>query len=56
MGADKAIHVEVDQKTHESITPLEVSKMIKKIVQDEKIDLVFLGKQVGEIVSHFYVV
>jgi len=45
MGADRAVHVEVDQATHESITPLHISKLIKKIVEQENIDLVILGKQ-----------
>ena len=46
MGVDKAIHVEVDQATHEAISPLHVSKMIAKLVAEHSIDLVLLGKQV----------
>ena len=48
MGADKAIHVEVDQTTHESLSPLHISKMIAKLVEEHKVDLVLLGKQVSD--------
>jgi len=45
MGADKSIHVEVDAKTYESMQPIHVSKIIAKIAQETKADLVLLGKQ-----------
>lgn len=45
MGVDKAIHIEVDQATHEQLSPLHISKMVKKLVEDEGINLVILGKQ-----------
>lgn len=45
MGADQAIHVDVDNNTAANLKPLSVSKMLAKIVKDEKIDLVLLGKQ-----------
>ena len=46
MGADKAIHVLVDPKQYESMQPLHVSKILSKIAQEEKIDIIMLGKQV----------
>ena len=46
MGADKAIHVEVPAKEAEMLTPLHVASILAKIIQEEKIDLVILGKQV----------
>ena len=41
VGADKGIHVKVDG----IIEPLAVSKILQKIVEKEKPDLVFMGKQ-----------
>jgi len=41
VGADKGIHV----KTEGILEPLAVSKIIQKIVEKEKPDLVFMGKQ-----------
>ena len=41
VGADKGIHV----KTEGVLEPLAVSKIIQKIVEKEKPDLVFMGKQ-----------
>ena len=41
VGADKGIHV----KTDVILEPLAVSKIIQKIVEKEKPDLVFMGKQ-----------
>lgn len=46
MGADKAIHVEVKGKDYEGLEPLAVSKMIAKLIQQEKVDIAFFGKQV----------
>ena len=46
MGADKAIHVKVEAKEYETLQPIHVSKMIAKIAQEEKIDIVIVGKQV----------
>jgi len=45
MGADRGIHINVPADKVEKITPLQVSKMIVKLVEQEKIDLVILGKQ-----------
>jgi len=41
VGADRGIHVKADNY----IEPLGVAKILKKIVEKEKPDLVFLGKQ-----------
>ena len=41
VGADKGIHV----KTDSYIEPLGIAKILKKIVEKEKPDMVFLGKQ-----------
>ena len=41
VGADKGIHVKVDG----IVEPLAVSKILQKIVEKEKPDLVFMGKQ-----------
>ena len=46
MGADKAIHVQLDPKDYGVMQPLHVSKILAKIAQEEKIDIVLLGKQV----------
>ena len=41
MGADRAIHVETDEK----LEPLAVAKILKKISETEQVQLCFLGKQ-----------
>jgi electron transfer flavoprotein beta subunit len=41
VGADKGIHVKVDG----TVEPLAVAKILQKIVDKEKPDLVFMGKQ-----------
>ena len=41
VGADKGIHVKADNY----IEPLGIAKILKKIVEKEKPDMVFLGKQ-----------
>ena len=41
MGADEAIHLETDKE----LFPLAVAKLLRKVAEDEKIDLVILGKQ-----------
>lgn len=51
MGADKAIHVEVPAKEAETLAPLHVANILAKIIQEEKIDLVILGKQVNGLSS-----
>nr|CAB3243862.1 electron transfer flavoprotein subunit beta-like [Phallusia mammillata] len=45
MGADRGIHVEVQGKDYESMTPLHVSKILAKLAEQEKADLIILGKQ-----------
>ncbi|KAL3288124.1 hypothetical protein HHI36_002573 [Cryptolaemus montrouzieri] len=45
MGADKAIHVEVAGAEYETLQPIHVSKILAKIAQNEKVDLVIVGKQ-----------
>ncbi|KAJ1528841.1 hypothetical protein ONE63_007215 [Megalurothrips usitatus] len=45
MGADRAIHVEVPAGDYETLQPIHISKILAKIAQDEKVDIVILGKQ-----------
>ncbi|XP_034238408.1 electron transfer flavoprotein subunit beta [Thrips palmi] len=45
MGADRAIHVEVSGAEYETLQPIHVSKILAKLAQDEKADIVILGKQ-----------
>ncbi|KAK9886671.1 hypothetical protein WA026_017588 [Henosepilachna vigintioctopunctata] len=45
MGADKAIHVEVSGQDYETLQPIHVSKILAKIAQNEKADLIIVGKQ-----------
>ncbi|CZR63874.1 probable electron transfer flavoprotein beta chain [Phialocephala subalpina] len=43
MGADRSIHVEI--KDGEEVEPLSIAKLLKAVVEKEKIDLVMCGKQ-----------
>jgi len=43
MGADRGIHVVVEEKTE--MEPLGVAKLLQKVVEEEKRNLVILGKQ-----------
>lgn len=45
MGVDKGIHVEVSGKDYETLQPIQVSKILAKIAQNEKVDLIIVGKQ-----------
>lgn len=45
MGVDKGIHVEVSGSDYETLQPIHVSKILAKIAQNEKIDLIIVGKQ-----------
>ncbi|XP_076647617.1 electron transfer flavoprotein beta subunit [Halictus rubicundus] len=45
MGADRGIHVEVSGPEYETLQPFHVSKILAKLAQDEKADLVIVGKQ-----------
>ncbi|CAI4225306.1 unnamed protein product [Auanema sp. JU1783] len=44
-GADKAIHVELADAEAAKLEPLHVAQTIQKLVEKEKFDLVFVGKQ-----------
>ena len=46
MGADRGIHVEVSGPEYDTLQPIHVSKILAKLAQDEKADIVILGKQV----------
>ncbi len=46
MGADRGVHVEISGKDYETLQPFHVSKIFAKLAQDEKADLLLLGKQV----------
>ncbi|GBP47008.1 Electron transfer flavoprotein subunit beta [Eumeta japonica] len=45
MGADRAIHVEVGASEFNTMQPIHVSKILAKLAQDEKADIVIVGKQ-----------
>ncbi|XP_026494375.1 electron transfer flavoprotein subunit beta [Vanessa tameamea] len=45
MGADRAIHVEISGPEYETLQPLHVAKILAKLSQDEKADLIIVGKQ-----------
>ncbi|KAG8230973.1 hypothetical protein J437_LFUL003931 [Ladona fulva] len=45
MGADRGIHVEVAGAEYDTLQPIHVSKILAKLAQDEKADLVIVGKQ-----------
>ena len=47
MGADRGIHVEVSGKDYEGLQPFHVSKILAKLAEEEKADMLILGKQVG---------
>lgn len=46
MGADRGIHVVIGDKEYEGLQPLAVAKLLAKVVEQEKPDIVLLGKQV----------
>jgi len=46
MGADRAVHVNCGSEDIADMGPLTVSNILAKLVQQEKADLVILGKQV----------
>ncbi|TVY60700.1 Electron transfer flavoprotein subunit beta, partial [Lachnellula suecica] len=43
MGADRSIHVETPDG--QEVEPLVIAKLLQKVVEKEKINMVFLGKQ-----------
>lgn len=45
MGADKAIHVDVAENEAEALEPLTIANLLAKIAEEEKSNLVLLGKQ-----------
>ena len=45
MGADRGIHIEVSGKEFELLQPIHVSKILAKLAQDEKAELIIVGKQ-----------
>lgn len=45
MGADRGIHVEIPKGTEADLQPLSVAKIFAKLVEQEKPDIVILGKQ-----------
>ena len=45
MGADKGIHVMTDMSTDQDLQPLAVAKIFKHIVEEQKFDVVVMGKQ-----------
>ncbi|CAG9813795.1 unnamed protein product [Phaedon cochleariae] len=45
MGVDKGIHVEVSPAEYETLQPIHISKILAKIAQNEKADMVIVGKQ-----------
>ncbi|XP_047646191.1 electron transfer flavoprotein subunit beta isoform X1 [Phacochoerus africanus] len=45
MGADRGIHVEVPAAEAHHLGPLQVARVLAKLAQKEKVDLVLLGKQ-----------
>jgi electron transfer flavoprotein beta subunit len=51
LGADKAIHVEVSQKEYETLQPLHISKILAKIAEKEKVNLLLVGKQVKKTLN-----
>lgn len=45
MGADRGIHIEISGTDYQTLQPVHVSKLLAKLAQEEKVDLVILGKQ-----------
>merc|ERR1712055_613062 len=45
MGADRGVHVEVAADQMATLQPIQVSKILAKLAEQEKADIVLLGKQ-----------
>ncbi|KAF5917113.1 hypothetical protein HPG69_014043 [Diceros bicornis minor] len=45
MGADRGIHVEVPAAEADRLGPLQVARVLAKLAEKEKVDLMLLGKQ-----------
>uniref|UniRef100_A0A9L0SBU9 Electron transfer flavoprotein subunit beta n=1 Tax=Equus caballus TaxID=9796 RepID=A0A9L0SBU9_HORSE len=52
MGADRGIHVEVPAAEADRLGPLQVARVLAKLAEKEKVDLVLLGKQEGGMTAH----
>jgi electron transfer flavoprotein beta subunit len=48
LGANDGIHILTDMPIDTEIQPLAVAKILKKIIEEEKYDLILLGKQVNK--------
>ena len=46
MGADRAVHVKCGSEDIADLGPLAVSNIIAKVAEQEKVDIIMLGKQV----------
>ena len=46
MGADRGIHVLVPDKDYVGLAPFHVSKILAKLAEQEKADILIVGKQV----------
>lgn len=46
MGADRAMHVNCGSEDIADLGPLAVANIIAKLAEQEKVDIVLLGKQV----------
>ena len=44
MGADRGIHVEVPAAKMDTLQPIHISKILAKLAETEKADIVMLGK------------
>lgn len=56
MGVDRGIHVEVSGPEYETLQPIHVSKILAKLAQDEKADIVIVGKQVNEQLLQCFII
>lgn len=45
MGADRAVHVDIPAAQYDVMQPLHVAKLIAKVAQQEKVNLLIVGKQ-----------
>jgi electron transfer flavoprotein alpha/beta subunit len=55
MGVDRGIHVEISGPEYDTLQPIHVSKILAKLAQDEKADIVIVGKQVNEQLLHCFI-
>jgi hypothetical protein len=55
MGVDRGIHVEISGPEYDTLQPIHVSKILAKLAQDEKADIVIVGKQVNEQFLHCFI-